>query len=307
VWIVLLSSVLIGAAVVVILYEGLHLWQACDARGGELWVRESTAIPGLRRNSLLVNAPASIIRPLIGWVDSAAKSGNMTAVHLLKETDRTLTTAGLQALWDPRIALAYRIASAVGAGGVVLAMALFIWIFASGLGLLMLPLVPVTAWVVFRSTFDKLARQRLLEVERQLPYALEFVSMAMEAHATIDQALAEFVRSVPPGNPLAFEFKLLQRDEALGLGAETAFANFALRSPAPSIRTFASAVKHGLDKGQSMTVVLADQAKATRADRYQSAERIAKDAALQAMLPLMMCAISCFLALLGPLVMNFAM
>jgi hypothetical protein len=298
-WAVLCAWLFLGVASVV---------RQLTTEGHMVWARADEAIPGLRRNPGIDTSAMRFLMSLIGFVRTRLRRGSPVMQRWVNETDAELTAAGLQTAWDPVIAVAYRLLGALvtAASGMLLVLVVGLWAPVLAL-MLMMALYGFAVPYVFQQTFRNKARARVAAIERQMPYALEFLAMAMQANAMIHQALAEYVRSASPSDPVAWEFRLVLRDQSLGLGSRAAFSNFAKRVDSPAVRLFVAAVEHGIEKGQSMTKVLSEQAQAARVSRYQAAEALGKNAAIEAIVPMMLCLVSCMLGLVVPMLAKFSL
>lgn len=286
----------------------LRTLRQLSAEGLQVWTRVDEAMPGMQRNSGIDSSLLQVLMPFVGLVQTRIRTGSLLMHRWIQETDAELTEAGLQAVWDPVIAVAYRLmmASGTAAAGTLVGLLAGLWIPVLALTLVFL-LYALMVPYVFRETFRSKAKARLTEIERRLPYALDFLAMTMQANATMHQALAEYVSSASPSDAVSLEFRLVLRDQSLGLGSRAAFSNFAKRIKSPSVRLFVAAVEHGIDNGQSMTKVLSEQAEAARATRYQAAETLAKNAAIEAVVPMMLCLVACMLGLVVPMLAKFSL
>jgi Flp pilus assembly protein TadB len=302
----LLASIFLALFSGMISYSTFGKVALLKAQGQLVWTRANRSIPGLDANLMINPKFHTVFMPFIGLVQSRRAQGSVIVDRWVRDTDQQLTSAGLQTSWDPVIGLAYRLMASLAFGISGTIASIGVSFFAPLVGLFLLVLVNTIGLpLVFKSIFKQKAKARISEIERRLPYALEFVAMTMQANAIVQVALEEYIKSAPPADAIAFEFRLLLRDEALGLGTKTAFSNFAKRIDSQPVRLFVSAVEQGIVSGQSMTKVLLEQAQAARVVRYQAAESLAKNAAVEAMVPLMLCLVSCLLALVVPMLAKF--
>jgi len=213
--------------------------QQLSAEGLQAWTRADETIPGLRRNSGIDPSILRVLMPLVGLVQTRLRAGSPLMRRWVQETDAELTVAGLQTVWDPGIAVAYRLMMALGTATAGTVVGLLTGLWAPVLALtLLVSLYAFMVPYVFRQTFRTKSKARLIEIERRLPYALDFLAMTMQANATMHQALAEYARSASPSDAVALEFRLVLRDQSLGLGSRASFSNFAKRINSPAVRLF---------------------------------------------------------------------
>jgi pilus assembly protein TadC len=145
-----------------------------------------------------------------------------------------------------------------------------------------------------------LVTTRVAMIEKRLPFAAEFMLLAMEANAAFPTAMEVYNREMP-SDPLAEEFGMALMDISTGLSAREALSNLQLRVGSESLTAFILAVTTAMETGQPIKDVLEIQADATRQRRYQSAEEIAKTAATRAVFPLFIIFIALMILLLGPM------
>jgi Flp pilus assembly protein TadB len=144
------------------------------------------------------------------------------------------------------------------------------------------------------------AADRIALIEKRLPFAIEFMLLAMEASAALPQAMAVY-RDIMEDDPLASEFGAVLVDIDRGLSQVDALKAMGARLDSAPMTAFLLAVVIGLDTGQPIKEVLQTQADATRRVRFQNAEEVAKTAGTRAIFPLFIVVLGILMLVLGPM------
>jgi pilus assembly protein TadC len=197
---------------------------------------------------------------------------------------------------------------------------IFLWMAVCGAMLAAFPLVlgmgPVVAGLFFLAgaaaglvlphyELRQSVAERAAQIEKRLPYAAEFVLLAMEANASLPTALNVYCREIE-NDPLADELRIVVSDVEKGLSTQEALAALDRRVRVDLLSSFILAVNTGLATGQPITDVMRTQATATRRKRYESAEEIAKKASTKATFPLIVIVVAVLVLLIAPLMINFS-
>jgi len=148
-------------------------------------------------------------------------------------------------------------------------------------------------------------RSRQRAISRALPYALDLLTLSVEAGLDFGGALAKVVEKGRQG-PLADELSLVLKELRLGKTREQALHNLARRAGHPALTSFVQAVVHADRMGSPLGHVLRVQATQLRIERTHRAEKLAHEAPVKLLLPLVFCIFpTLFLMLFGPLVHQF--
>jgi len=106
-------------------------------------------------------------------------------------------------------------------------------------------------------------RSRLLEIEEQLPAALDLISRAMQAGHAFPSALKMAGEELP--QPIGREFQIAFDEINFGLDHPTALGNLASRIPLPDVQHFVLSVLIQRDTGGNLAALLASIAALMRA------------------------------------------
>ena len=197
-----------------------------------------------------------------------------------------------------------------------------------GLRLLLAAFVPLVLWVCLRildqqqpilmmlSPFAGFAlpllwlrdtrERRIREVSLAMPVFLDFITMAVEAGLNLSGALQQGVDNGPKG-ALRTEFSIVLRDIRSGLTRGDALRRMSDRLEMSEVTGFVSAVIQAERLGSSMAMVLRVQADQRRNERFQRAEKMAMEAPVKLVFPLIIFIFPVTFVVLGfPIVMKFA-
>lgn len=148
-------------------------------------------------------------------------------------------------------------------------------------------------------------KRRELAVIRSMPIYLDFITMCVEAGLNLAGALAQSMEKAPPG-PLRNEFAIVLRDLRSGLTRADALRRMADRLDITEVTSFVSAVVQAEKMGASLATVLRVQADQRRNERFQRAEKLAMEAPIKLVGPLIIFIFPVtFIVLAFPIVMKF--
>jgi tight adherence protein C len=176
-----------------------------------------------------------------------------------------------------------------------------------GLVLLEKPLYFAAPFFVFGFFFPYLAlseqikkRQKL--IVRMLPYHIDLLTLSVEAGLDFGGAMQTVVEKGRPG-PLLEELGILIAELKFGKTREEALRNFAARLQIQQVSTFVSNVVQAEKMGTSLGKVLRIQSGQMRVARAQRAEKLANEAPIKMLFPLVLCFFpTVFMILFGPII-----
>ncbi|MGR8919408.1 MAG: type II secretion system F family protein [Gammaproteobacteria bacterium] len=148
-------------------------------------------------------------------------------------------------------------------------------------------------------------KRREIAVIRGMPVYLDFITMCVEAGLNLSGALGQAMEKAPPG-PLRNEFAIVLRDLRSGLTRADALRRMADRLDITEVTSFVSAVVQAEKMGASLATVLRVQADQRRNERFQRAEKLAMEAPIKLVGPLILFIFPVtFIVLAFPIVMKF--
>lgn len=144
-------------------------------------------------------------------------------------------------------------------------------------------------------------RQRVSDVDHDLPLVLELLATSAQAGLSFDAALSRVVEVQPPDRPLTQELRAFQRDLLGGSPRLQALRQLGWRLDVTSLTVFVAAVIQSEQLGASMAETLRTQADDLRARRREQALLLAQALPVKLVFPLLICFLpGIFLSTLGP-------
>ena len=151
---------------------------------------------------------------------------------------------------------------------------------------------------------DQVTKRHFL-IARALPYNIDLLTLSVEAGLDFTAALAKVVEKGKPG-PLNDEFALALRQLKMGKTREQSLRTMIERVDLPSLTSFLTALIQADRMGTSMGKVLRIQSTQMRIERTQRAEKLANEAPVKMLFPLIACIFpTVFMVLFGPIVFQF--
>ncbi|MDA8383775.1 MAG: type II secretion system F family protein [Betaproteobacteria bacterium] len=163
-------------------------------------------------------------------------------------------------------------------------------------------LAVIGAWYPFLWLGNRYAT-REKDILKALPMFLDYLTLAMEAGLNLAGALAQTVEKGPAG-AMRQELFLVLRDLRAGLGRADALRRMDNRLKIPEVSSVVSSVIQAEQVGASVGKVLRTQAERRRTERFQRAEKLAMEAPVKLILPLVLFIFpTTFIILAFPIVM----
>lgn len=147
------------------------------------------------------------------------------------------------------------------------------------------------------------ARKRLLL--KHLPFYLDIITLCVEAGLNLAGAFEQAMRRGPPG-PLREEIARILRDVRAGKSRTDALRTFAERMNEPAVGSLVSALIQAESMGMNLGPILRAQAEQRRTERFTRAEKLAMEAPVKMLFPLIAFIFPCtFVVIAFPIVMKF--
>lgn len=142
---------------------------------------------------------------------------------------------------------------------------------------------------------------RRRSMARDLPFVLDMMTLCVESGLSLHGALQQAGQHGPPG-PLRQELAHALADMRTGVSRAQALKALADRCAIPAVRSWVAALNQADSLGMSLGGVLRGHAAQCRTDRYQRAEKLAMEAPVKMLLPLIGCIFPCtFIVLAFPI------
>jgi tight adherence protein C len=227
--------------------------------------------------------------------------GGWFGERLIARTDAQLRLTSLNFLMSARQFLALSMLSAASA-------LTFAWtaMLASGLfsGAILLLTLCVGA-IYPRIWMRDVRRRHVARVLRQLPVYLDFLTLAVEAGLNINGAIEKAVEKGPDG-PLRREFEHVLRDLKSGLNRADALRRLDERQRIGEVSNLIRTISQAERMGSGLAKSLRFQSEQRRTERFQRAEKLAMEAPVKLVFPLLVFIFPVTFIVLGfPIAMKF--
>jgi tight adherence protein C len=238
-------------------------------------------------------------RVLLPSMQRLARIGRrFTPAGLDERVRHRLDLAGNPPTWDVERVIAFKMLGVIAglAGGLLVALALganVLTIFGLAVAL------AAAGYFAPDVALLEISQRRQQQMQKDLPDALDMLSITVEAGLAFNAALAQVARNTE--GPLADEFFRVLQEMQLGKGRSEAIRALGERTNVPEVRGFANAMVQADAFGVPVANVLRVQAKEQRVKRSQRAEEKAQKVPVKILFPLIFCIMpSLFIVILGP-------
>jgi tight adherence protein C len=233
------------------------------------------------------SASERVVRPALAAVAGRLKS--FTPAGVVGKLENRIVLAGLEDRWPIERILVVKVLGAATGAAVG-------WYFSG-------PLLALgtagLAYLLPDFALDSAARQRQDQILRELPDAIDHITMSVEAGVGFEGAIARTARA--GRGPMAAELRRALQEMQLGASRTQALRNMAARNDVLDLNTFIGAVVQSEEYGLPIANVLKIQAGELRTRRRQRAEERALKIPVKIVFPLVICIFpSLFIVLLGP-------
>jgi tight adherence protein C len=149
------------------------------------------------------------------------------------------------------------------------------------------------------------ANARYLSVSRELPFFIDYLSLAMGAGLDFNQGLSAVVADAPK-SPLRDEFGLVLRNIKLGMTREEALLEMERRINSPALRLFVQTLVQAMRMGSDVVQTLIVMSETIQGKRFQDAEEKAGKISVRMMIPMMLFVMpATMIILLGPMLLEW--
>ena len=148
-------------------------------------------------------------------------------------------------------------------------------------------------------------KARNLAILKSLPFFLDIVTLSIESGLNLTSGLKMAVDKCRPG-PLMVEINRVLRDVRAGKSRVESLRDLSERLDYPPISSLVSALARGELMGSSLSPILRAQSEQRRTERFQRAEKLAMEAPVKILGPLVLFIFPCTFVVIGfPIVMKF--
>jgi tight adherence protein C len=259
-------------------------------------IRALHATPSAVRHELNRPFAERVVGPAMGRLTQLGR--RFTATEQVARIRHRLEMAGNPPRWDVDRVIALKM---LGVGlGFVIGVALP---FVLGAGVL-----PIIGFAIAFTTVGyftpnmvvyQMGYNRREMMRRELPDALDLLTISVEAGLAFDAALSQVARNTT--GPVADEFFRVLQEMQIGLGRSEAMRALGERSDLPELRSFVTAMVQAEAFGIPIAQVLRVQSREMRTKRSQRAEELAQKVPVKILFPLIFCILpALFVVILGP-------
>ena len=128
-------------------------------------------------------------------------------------------------------------------------------------------------------------KRRHSVIEKQFPFFLDLLVLSMRAGLNFTSAIAHAVEKMADG-PVKSEFERVLRENRTGLSRKESLVNLGRRVNLSAVTNFVSVVNQAEEVGGEIGEILVTQAAQRRAERFLKAEKLANQAPVKMLLPL---------------------
>ncbi len=176
-------------------------------------------------------------------------------------------------------------------------------VFTGGLAIGKSLLLGLVGYALCWSSLKSAARNRRVQIDRQMPFILDLLSLTMGAGASFLQSCQTAVEGTARG-PLQEELALMLHEVRAGTPLRDALANMAKRTESEEVGIFVGAVTQGEELGTPLTQIFETQSSMNRFRRTKAAEQAAARIPNRMAVPTTLLMLSVLLLLFGPIIVK---
>lgn len=256
---------------------------------------------GYKRQKALADNPAwAQLEPLIRWL--GVRMSGLLGDRFRARLDRQLALAGdyLGITAEEYVGLSiFSFIGGIGFGVI----AGYLSDMGNMLVLIVAPVAAALPYVAVQSEIDR----RMKEVNRNLPYAIDLMSLAMTAGQDFPGAVRQVVeKSSDPDDACVEELGRILQELQLGRTRRQALEGLARRVPLESVQEFVGAIIQAEERGNPVVDVLRIQANVSRVRRTVKAEEAASKAGVAMVAPLFLLFFCIMLLVMGPMLLKLS-
>ncbi len=151
---------------------------------------------------------------------------------------------------------------------------------------------------------DEQVMRRLTQINRDLPYMLDVLALSVGAGLDFNSSLERIVTKDSTKSPLVEEMRYVLQEVKMGTTRRDALLGLKERVPSDYISGLVSSVVQAEQMGTPLTNILRIQAGAIRLKRSQRAEKLAGEAPVKMIMPLLFIVGAVMLTLFGSIIIR---
>jgi tight adherence protein C len=291
-----LLRVVSGISVAVCVFE-LAYSSAAAPQGDMLRL----GLRGRKRSRALASSGVwRLLEPAVRWMGQRVRG--WLSQSLERYLDRQIEVAGDFLGLLPEEFLALNLLTVVAGAGLGTALGAM-----SGLSHLATALGTGYGLVGLHLTVSNTAAARLHSISRELPHAIDLLSLSVGAGLDLPSAIGQVIaKSADPSAPLIEELSLVLNSLNFGRTRRQALEEFARRAPCEAVSDFVSSTVQAEQRGTPVATVLQIQANVSRQRRSSRAEEVAAKAGVKLLMPLALAFLSILILVVAPIVVKLS-
>ena len=173
----------------------------------------------------------------------------------------------------------------------------------SGAGYCAMLIMTALGWFVPNLVLNGHIKDREKQIIRELPYILDLLTVSVEAGLDFMQAVERVVIVLKNGT-LVQELSIMHKGLQMGDSRKAVLRQLAHRTEVPDVKAVVSALIQADQLGTGIGTVLRTVSAQARTQRSQRAEKMAGEATVKLLFPLMLIFAAVMLIVLGPVAMQ---
>ncbi|NUR24894.1 MAG: type II secretion system F family protein [Catenulispora sp.] len=292
----LLLFIGVGAIFVAIAIGVYSLFAAASQTGVDKAIKTIDTVYAANPRDRSIVGRDGTFGPAIQQVTSMGR--NFTPRSATARLQRWLDYAGNPAAWPPERVLEMQGIALLLCGVVGFLLALLIGANIVWLIFLTALFAAIGFWLPFIVVYD-LGVRRQQEIRRQLPDAMDLLTLSVEAGLGFEAAIAHIVATMP--GALTREFARMLHEMQMGMNRADALRAVGGRTTILELKAITTSLLQATELGVPITDVLREQSKEMRVKRRQNAEAQAAKVPVKVVFPLVICLLpALFIIVLGP-------
>lgn len=243
--------------------------------------------------------PIRGLRWLSPWVRALGPGcATLVSWRMRRRFATLMQRAGLDGAWRVEHWLALRIVLAMLAAGAG-CLAMSVWPDAGASGMLMAGLfvaVPGFWWPDY--SLGRLGRIRRTRMLRELPFMLDLMTLCVEAGLSLHGALEQAARHAPEG-PLRESLRQALSAMRAGMVRSRALRQWADHCGVQALNSLVLALEQADQLGMNLGPLFRAQAAEQRSERFLRAEKLALEAPVKMLFPMVTCIFPCTFLIIG--------
>ena len=223
-----------------------------------------------------------LLRPLVRWYASSVDATLTTHKRDILQTQ--LNTAGAGYMLTPAEFLVVRRFAFI-AGLVLASYVIFVLDVKDPLHLAAIGSLAPFGYLYPDLWLRDTTKKRQARFEKEFPFFLDVLVLGMKAGLTFTAAVEQAIDQLREG-PVKQEFGRYLRETRTGVARRVALDRLASRVVIPAVTNFTASVIQAEETGGSLGEVLADHARMRRQERFLRAEKLANQAPVKMLFPL---------------------